>query len=124
MKYNNLSDIPILTAISVVTIGLLGAWSNYLRRDLKRLSLIQKIYVFIMDTLTASTIAIITFLVCSGYGFNEVLSVGIAGAVAHQGIRAVYILELLLLEKIGAENTYQELKEMFDERRSDKRNGK
>lgn len=119
MSYKNFSDIPFITQIIVGVIGILGAWSNYLRRDLKNLSLLQKIHLFLMDTMTSSVIAMIVFFSCVGYGLNEILSVGIAGAVAHQGTRALYILELLVLEKLEADKTFEELRRMYGFRKKD-----
>jgi len=119
MSYKNFSDIPFVTQIIVGAIGILGAWSNYLRRDLKNLSFLQKLHLFLMDTITSSVIAMIVFFSCVGYGLNELLSVGIAGAVAHQGTRALYILELLVLEKLEADKTFEELRRLYGFRKKD-----
>jgi len=106
--YKNFNEIPTLTQIYVFLIGLWTTFINFFKReDIKQASISKKIIAFITDLITSVGFTIITFLTLTGYGLNEVFSVGIAGFLGHQGARAAYLIELVILEKVGARKTYE-----------------
>ena len=110
MPYNNHGDIPTLTIAIVFALGLIGAMFNFFKRKWRGLTTVQKIGLFLLDTATSSTLAVVSFYTVIGLGYNELLAIGVAGAFSHQGTRAIYILELIVTEKLGAKATFEEIK--------------
>ena len=112
MPYRKFDDIPILTQIIVFLIGVWGGIVNYTKRaELKReLTLKKKIYYFILDAISSSGIAVITFLGLVGWGFNELFATAVAGVMAYQGTRAIYIFELYLAEKLKSKTLEEDAK--------------
>jgi hypothetical protein len=108
-KYEHLKDIPIFSTIIVILFGLWGAILNFAKREeeVKNYSFQKKIMLFFIDLLTSGGFALLTYYGLVGYGFNEPISVAIAGAVAHQGTRLIYIAELIVASKFGGETVVE-----------------
>jgi len=120
MPYKNLNDIPPLTGVIVFLMGLWGALVNFVHRSEldTNISITQKITYFCIDLLSSGGIACITFLTLVGYGFNELLAVGVSGVAAHQGTKTIYFLELFFIEKLKSgksKETIENKKEKCDE---------
>lgn len=97
-RLNNIDKTPLLV---VILFGVWGAFLNYTNRELdpQNRSMKIKIMHFLIDFASSTGLSMLTFLGLEGYGFNELLSVAIAGFVAHQGTRAIYLVELIITEK-------------------------
>jgi hypothetical protein len=118
-KYEHLKDIPIFSTIIVILFGLWGAILNFAKREeeVKNYSITKKVSLFIVDLLTSSGFALLTYYGLVGYGFNEPISVAIAGAVAHQGTRLIYIAELIVASKFGSSEVVEAIEK---EKQNDK----
>ncbi len=110
MPHNNMDEIPFISQIVVLFLGIAGAIINYSRRRSRGGTMTKKIGMFIVDTATSGALSVIGFYGALGYGLNELMSIAIAGVLAHQGTRAMYIVELVVTEKIGAIKTHEEIK--------------
>ena len=113
MQYTNIDDIPSKTNILIFTFGIVGAIINYSRRKNKTFG--QKVLLFISDMISSVMLSIITFTTVVGFGGTELLAVGLSGFVAHQGTRAVYLIELIIAKKFNV-NVDEDLKEERKER--------
>jgi hypothetical protein len=108
--YNELKDIPPLTQIVVIILGVWGAIMNFTQRKLICNSIARRMGVFVIDIVASAGITMISFLSLTGYGFNEVLAVGVSGLFGHMGTRFISLAILVVLEKLGANKTYEYLK--------------
>jgi uncharacterized membrane protein len=97
--YHSIKDIPLITFIVMIIISFLGAIINYKQRDLENKTLLNKIAMFILEFITSFTLSIITFAILIGLGYNEFISVGLAGFVATQGIKILYKIEKAFVYK-------------------------
>jgi len=104
------SDVPTVTYIVVFVLGMIGAVINFFRRELAGCSFVKKVFLFLFDALVSGLFAIIGFYATMGMGLNELLAIAASGIFAHQGTRAVYIIELVITEKLGAKMTFEEIK--------------
>ena len=112
MPYRNFNDIPFITQIAVLLTGIWGALMNFVKRTEinKNMSLRKKVMYFFIDLISSGGIAIIIFLGAIGYGFNELLAVFFSGIFAHQGTRAIYLIELFIAEKLNSKKLEEEIK--------------
>lgn len=101
MPYNSLDEIPKNTGLIVFLFGIIGAVINYSRRKDKTMK--QRVLLFLSDMLSSVMLSIITFTSIVGFGGTELLAVGLAGFVAHQGTRAVYLIELIIAKKFNVD---------------------
>ena len=101
MPYSSLNEIPEKTGLIVFLFGIVGAIINYGRRKNKTFK--QRVILFISDMISSVMLSIITFTTVVGFGGTELLAVGLAGFVAHQGTRAVYLMELIIAKKFNVE---------------------
>ena len=99
-KLNNIDKTPLLV---VILFGVWGAFLNYTSRELdpQNRSMKVKFMHFLIDFASSTGLSMLTFLGLEGYGFNELLSVAVAGFVAHQGTRAIYLVELIITKETG-----------------------
>lgn len=104
---NNHNEIPILTYLIVFIVGFVGAVLNFFRRELKGTSAAKKIVFFFVDILSSGLLAVLGFYAATGMGLNELLSIAISGIFAHQGTRAIYLIELIICERLGADKTFK-----------------
>ncbi|MDQ7043995.1 MAG: hypothetical protein Q9M34_10770, partial [Sulfurimonas sp.] len=77
-------------------------------------SLAKKTAIFFMDMTVNVGITMLVYVGCVGYGFNDLMSVAIAGFMGHQGTRSIYIVELIIIEKLGAKSTFENIKKESD----------
>ncbi len=110
MPFSNLDDVPSKTGLLVFIFGIVGAIINYKRRQ--EATLTKRVLMFISDMISSVMLSIASFSAVVGFGGNELLAVGLAGFVAHQGTRAVYLIELGVSRryKLGID---EEIKETF-----------
>ena len=110
MPFNNHNDIPTLTFFIVLLLGFAGSIVNFAKRQKRGMTIAHKLGLFLLDSITSGSLAVIGFYGALGIGFNELVAIASAGAIAHQGTRALYIVELIVAEKLGAKETFEEIK--------------
>jgi hypothetical protein len=108
---NNFTDMDTTASVIAFIAGLWGAFLNFVKRDNTSHSLTKKVLTFIIDMTVNVGITMLIYIGCVGYGFNDLLSVAVAGFLGHQGTRSFYIMELILAEKLGAKQTFNQLKD-------------
>jgi hypothetical protein len=116
-QYEHLKDIPIVSTIVVIVLGVWGAILNYnIRSKLKpNCPLYRKLIVFFTDLLASSGFALLTFYGLLGYGVNENISIAIAGVASYQGTSLVYYVDLYIATKLGEKEIIEAVKEEKDE---------
>ena len=114
MPVNNFSDINATASIIAFMAGVWGAVLNFIKRDTKNHTGLKIISFFIMDITVNVGITMLVYIGAVGYGLNDLLSVAIAGALGHQGTRGMHIMELIIIEKLGAKETYEAVKEHIE----------
>ena len=110
MPIQNLNEIPEKTTIFVILLGLFGSIVNYSKRKDKPLA--QRIFLFVSDLISSVMLSVITFTSVIGMGGSEILAVGLAGFVAHQGTRAIYLIEIIIAKRFGVELSENKKKEI------------
>lgn len=111
MPHQNFSDMNFTASLIAGLAGLWGAILNFIKRDNKTHSISRKTITFLIDMIVNIGITMLIYIGCVGYGFNDLLSVAVAGFLGHQGTRSFYIMELILAEKLGAKQTFNALKD-------------
>ncbi|WP_345993774.1 hypothetical protein [Sulfurimonas sp. HSL-1716] len=111
MPHNNFNDINYFSTLIAFLAGSWGAALNFFRRDHKDRSFFKKLGFFIMDMFINVGLTMLAYIGLIGYGLNDLLAVAIAGFVGHQGTRTFYLMELIITEKLGAKQTFDEIKE-------------
>ena len=111
MPYKNLNEIPLITELIIMALGIVGAIVNFAKRKERVAKLSSRLYLFFVDMITSGGLAVIGFYGASGLGMNELTAIAVSGILAHQGTRAMYLIELVFLEKAGAKQTFNEVKE-------------
>jgi hypothetical protein len=119
MKITNLKDLGV---IALIIVGLFGVWGgvlNYARRmeRYNRLKKRQKIFLFGIDLISSTGLALLTHILLQGVGVPETISVAIAGYVAYRGTQAVYILQLLIAEKVGSKELIKLAKDELEQQK-------
>lgn len=90
-------------------LSFVGSIVNFLRRDFKGKSIPYKLAIFAVDAISSMSIGVMTFLIAQGYGLNEILSCGLASFFGHQGTRAVYLIEIIIAEKVGSKKALEKI---------------
>ncbi len=111
MPHNSFSDMDLTSSVIAFLAGLWGAILNFIKRDTELHSISRKIFTFVVDMTVNIGITMLIYIGCIGYGFNDLLSVAVAGFLGHQGTRSFYIMELIIAEKLGAKQTFNSLKD-------------
>jgi len=119
MPHKDWGNVNHISVIIVSFLSFLGAVFN-----VKRYCLINKekcdkysksrlifliISHIVFDAVSVGTISLIVYIGMVGYGFNEFLSVAVAGFLGAEGNSAIYQFKLLVAEKLGANTLLQEL---------------
>lgn len=111
MPLNSFNEVGIIPAVIAGLSGIWGAILNFVKRDISCHSMPKKIAFFLFDMLVNMGITLLIFIGAMGYGLNELTAVAIAGFLGHQGVRSFYVMELIILEKLGAKETLKKLHE-------------
>jgi len=106
---NSFNDINATSTLIAIAFGVWGSILSFFKRDTKGFKLRKKIFMFFMDMFVNIGITILVYLGLIGYGLNEILSVAISGFIGHQGTRVFYLVELIILEKLGADKTFNKI---------------
>ena len=107
MPNSSFSDINIVALSIAFLAGIWGAVLNFIKRDNFLMTFSKKIAMFVMDLFVNVGLTILTYLGAIGYGMNELLAVAIGGFIGHLGTRSIYLVELIIAEKIGANQTFK-----------------
>ncbi len=118
MIHRTPQDLNNISICIAVFLGLWGAVLNFIRRDLKKYSAFKKIRLLILDMFMFLTLTLLVFIGLNGYGFNDLVSLSIAGLVGHHGARSIYLLELVIAERLGAPKTFGVVKEEKENKES------
>lgn len=111
MPHQSFNDMNTSASIIAFIAGIWGAILNFIKRDNSAHSKLKKSITFFIDMIVNIGITMLIYIGCVGYGFNDLLSVAVAGFLGHQGTRSFYIMELILAEKLGAKQTFNTLKD-------------
>lgn len=65
----------------------------------------------LLDSITVGALSTIVYIGLIGYGFNELLSVAIAGFLATEGNNAIYEAKLIVADKLNSQLLKEHLKE-------------
>ena len=110
MPFNHFQDMDNTASIIAAVAGVWGAILNFARRDNKTHSFFRKLMFFMFDMTVNVGITMLIYVGCVGYGFNDLVSVAVAGFLGHQGTRSLYLMELIITEKLGAQKTFDEIR--------------
>ena len=105
--HNTIDDVSLIIPLIV---GIWGSILAYLKRQRKDYTFLKSLSIFIFDMFTYIGFTLLIYLGLIGYGLNELLSVSIAGFIGHQGARAVYLVELVIADKLGSKSMAEEVK--------------
>jgi len=114
MPYKNFKDVDKYTLIFVLVISFLSGLITFLKRKKDQYGIKRLIIVLLIDTLSSLLIGTIVYIGLLGYGTNNFLAAGISGMLAHQGTRAVFLIELAIAEKIGSQSAKDEIKKEME----------
>ena len=117
-KYEQIKDIPQILYIIVFGLGIWGAILNFFKREEDNIdrNTTQKVGIFLLDLVSSMGLSVITFISLLGLGFNELIAVAVSGWVAHQGTRAIYLVELIIADKLGSESMKEKIKKDLKEK--------
>jgi len=93
--------------IDYIVVGfsiLFSGIGSFVRRDLSSLSIRRKLSMLIIDLIGSTSIGITVFLLVYGWSENMILSAGIASAFGHIGTRGVYLMELMIADKLNSDS--------------------
>ena len=114
--WNHLDHFSVLI---IVILSFLGAMFNTKRfcktntkcKEYKKTKLfLTALSHIVFDFVSIGTISLIVYIGLVGYGFNELLSVAIAGFLAKEGNTALYQIKLVIADKLGSSALIDELK--------------
>jgi len=114
-SYENLKDIPTWTQWAVILAGMWGAVMNFLSRKVLGESFKTRMTWFLVDSVASFGLTALAFLTLIGWGSNEVFAVGVSGFFGHMGTRGIHIAQLAVLEKFGAKQTFNHIKDETNE---------
>jgi len=112
---NNFTEIDKIATIIAMGAGIWGAVLSFFRRDTKRATKLQKVGFFLMDMFVNVGITMLIYLGLIGYGVNDLIAVAVSGFGGHQGVRSIYLIELIIAEKLGAQATFKAIQEDADD---------
>lgn len=106
MPQNDFNNLNLIAVVVAFGFGMWASILNFSKRNLRYLNVKRMALLFVFDMLVSIGFTMLTYLGLVGAGVNELLSVAIAGFTAHQGTRAVWLIEMLISEKLGARDTF------------------
>lgn len=79
----------VITYVSVISIA--GGVTSYIRK--KKAGLIERFSLkeFFGDMLISFFVGVMTYLLCTGIGLNELLTAGVTGITSHMGTKALML---------------------------------
>ena len=115
-SFNELSIVDYI----IVVLSLIGSGiASFFRRDTNGFSIAKKLSVFIVDVIGSVSIGTTAFFIVYGWDENLVLSAGVGSLFGHIGTRGVYLMELMIAEKLKSESMRKAVEEYHNrEKRS------
>jgi len=96
----------------IVVFSLIGSGiASFFRRNTNGFSVTKKLSVFIIDIVGSVSIGTTAFFIVYGWNENLVLSAGIGSLFGHIGTRGIYLLELMIAEKLRSESMRKAIEE-------------
>jgi len=113
-QMKNINQLGLLDYIIVGFSILLSGIGSYVRRDLSSFSIKRKLTVLLIDVVGSVSIGVTVFLLVYGWTENMILGAGIASAFGHIGTRGVYLMELMIAEKLKSEAMMEAIEEYYN----------
>ena len=110
--FRNLDKLPV---IFVIAASLLSGVLQFLQRK-QKFTFKQALVRFFIDTATNLIIGISAYLTMVGYDLNNVLAAGISSLIAHNGTRAIFLMELIIADKFGSKSAKEAIKEEMEKK--------
>ena len=101
-KIQHLKDTPPLIVYLLGIFIIWGGVTNYIRRTKDNEPLFTKLGLMVLDIFISGGTALIAYTGLIGSGFTQEFSVAVAGVASHFGVRTIYLLELVIAEKINS----------------------
>ena len=114
MNMKNINQLGLLDYIVVGFSIILSGLGSFIRRDISSIPLKKKLTVLLIDIIGSISIGVTVFLLVFGWSDNMVLSAGIASAFGHIGTRGVYLMELMIAEKLKSEAMMEAIEEYYN----------
>ncbi len=116
MKHINEFNIAdyIVVGFSLLASGI----GSFVRRDLSSFSIKRKLTMLALDLIGSVSIGITVFLLVYGWSENMILSAGIASAFGHIGTRGVYLMELMIADKLNSEAMRKAVEEYYNKEKN------
>ena len=108
--FRNLDKLPI---IFVIAASILSGVLQFLQKK-QKFTFKQAIVRFFIDTTTNLIIGVSAYLAMIGYDLNNVLAAGISSLIAHNGTRAIFLMELIIADKLGSKSAKEAIMEEMD----------
>ena len=115
--WNNINHISVYIVSLLSFIGAVLNTKRHCNTNKDKCNSYKKIKLFfvvtshiIFDAISVGAISLIVYIGLVGYGFNEFLSVAIAGFLAKEGNTAIYQFKLFLADKFNSSALMEELK--------------
>ena len=121
MINKNWNDVNYISVFIISILAFLGAaldtkrycktYPNICEKNTKTQKVIEIIIHTLFDFISISAISLIVYIGMIGYGFNELLSVAVAGFLATEGNKALYQLKLLVADRLNSQALKEELEQ-------------
>ncbi len=114
------SNINYFSVILVAVLSFIGAAFNTKRycvinkdkcgKHSKKKLFFVVISHIVFDAISVGSISLIVYIGMIGYGFNELISVAVAGFLGAEGNSAIYQFKIFIADKLGSDELLNELK--------------
>jgi len=112
-EMKHISEFGILDYAVVGLSILFSGIGSFMRRDLSAMSIKRKLSMLFIDLVGSTSIGITVFLLVYGWSENMILSAGVASAFGHIGTRGVYLMELMIADKLNSETMKKAINEYY-----------
>ena len=97
----SLSDLPLSTWAWVVGLSLWGGVVNWVQKVKRGEARWFNLVEFVGELAVCSFVGVVTFLLCTQQGFDELLTAALVAVSSHMGTRGLYTLEQFFSKKFG-----------------------
>jgi len=111
MPHRNFKDLDKIAIIFVVVASILSGILHFIKRKNTQKSFWKLLLIFFADTTTTTIFAISTYLTLVGYDFNNIFAAGVSSLLAHNATRAIFLVELIIADKLGSPSAREAIKE-------------
>ena len=114
MPHRDLNNLTLVEHLWFLTVAMIVGIVNFIKRQLNKEPLLRKIILLIQDILVVGSLSIFTGYIVLGWTDSFAWSLGIGGLMGHYGNRAVYLIELIIGEKLKSKELIERAKEELD----------